>query len=545
MQTSSYLEEGAPAPSGRAWRSSREIISSVSVAALLAITAASAAKADEASVAKLEKEMHRIEKMHQAEIRALQAQIKKMRYMSPAHYAGPVVKGPGAYEPPMPFVIMSKGHQFGLSSPDGLNTIEFTGRVHLDTGGYVNYRPDFLQPVKNLGSPIVNFRRARIGVVGKFMGDWNYGLIYDFGGSSDGFAVPGGGASGIENAFLTYKGFANHHQPFPVVITIGAIDVPWTLGEAVGSNDLLMMERPTPQVMATSFGGGDNRTSLGFTSNDAHYFFGAWLTGPTTGALHTAGTAGGPQYSFLTRAAYTFTPTPVSTLHIGVNYANLFAPRAGANTSGYAFGDRPEVRLDPTSLFTIGTVPVSGGQVIGGEAAASYQNAFIMGEYFHYMLDSKTGTTPVTLAGGAPGPTITGDGGYVEASYTFGGKRHYNKGRGGYSGVVPEHPLAWGSDGWGALEVAGTFSVVDFKNANLSTAVLGPAYTGIGPAGSGPYGGAKQTAFGGGLNWYPNLNIKFMLDYEHVTVDRPSFFGGATTKGATVDWVAARTQFVW
>ena len=30
----------------------------------------------------------------------------------------------------------------------------------------------------------VNARRARIGVVGKFAGDWNYSLIFDFGGST-------------------------------------------------------------------------------------------------------------------------------------------------------------------------------------------------------------------------------------------------------------------------------------------------------------------------------------------------------------------------
>ncbi len=57
-----------------------------------------------------------------------------------------------------------------------------------------------------------NVRRARIGVLGKFLGDWNFALIYDFGGSSDGFggaaagSLPGGGASGIENAYLSYTG---------------------------------------------------------------------------------------------------------------------------------------------------------------------------------------------------------------------------------------------------------------------------------------------------------------------------------------------------
>jgi phosphate-selective porin len=54
-----------------------------------------------------------------------------------------------------------------------------------------------------------------------------------------------------------------------------------------------------------------------------------------------------------------------------------------------------------------------------------------------------------------------------------------------------------------------------------------------------------RSRFGIGLNWYPNLNMKFMLDYEHVVVDNPQFFGGPNYRGATIDWIAARTQFVF
>jgi phosphate-selective porin OprO and OprP len=50
------------------------------------------------------------------------------------------------------------------------------------------------------------------------MGDWNYGLVYDFGGSSDGFggtapgSLPGGGTSGIQNAYLSYQSIAMRTQ---------------------------------------------------------------------------------------------------------------------------------------------------------------------------------------------------------------------------------------------------------------------------------------------------------------------------------------------
>lgn len=527
-----HSKYGGDMPMSRRGRFCGVGLLALTVAAGAWMAASVPARADGAQIHRLEREMHHIEAMHQKEIRALQAQINRLRHAR-AHYAGPVVKGPEV-EPP--FVIMSKGHQFGLSSPDGLNTIEFTGRVHMDTGGYLNYNPLGTTAAAHpaLASPVVNFRRARIGFVGKFMGDWNWGIIADFGGSTD-----AGGASAIENAFVTYKGFYNHHQRFPVAITIGAIDVPWTLGEAVSSNDLVMMERPTPQVMATSFGGGDNRTSLGFTSNNHNYFAGAWLTGPTTGALHTAGATGlGPTFAALARVSYTIMPTPDSTLHAGFNYANMFAPRTGTNLEGYSFSDKPEVRLDPTSLFSIGTIPISDGQVFGAEAAGTFMGAYIQGEYFHYMLDSRTGTTAGTLAGGTAGPSINGDGGYVEASYSFGGKRHYKAGCGCYSGVIPDHPLAFGSNGWGAVELAGTFSIVNFDSSALTTlATAGTGYT--------SYTGARQVAYGGGINWYPNLNMKFMLDYEHVVVSKPLFQGGGNVNGATVDWIGARTQFMW
>jgi phosphate-selective porin OprO/OprP len=146
-----------------------------------------------------------------------------------------------------------------------------------------------------------------------------------------------------------------------------------------------------------------------------------------------------------------------------------------------------------------------------------------------------------------PGPTLNFNGGYVEASYSFGGKRLYDPSRGSYTGVIPQAPLAPGSSGWGALEIAGRFSVVNLNNSNLTTAKLGPAYSapGVLTGGTTTYGGGEQTSCGIGLNWYPNVNMKFMLDYEHVVINNPQFYGGPNYRGATIDWIAARSQFVF
>jgi phosphate-selective porin OprO/OprP len=121
----------------------------------------------------------------------------------------------------------------GPAYVDNLNRVSFTSRLHFDVGGY-DYRPNigygllthpaFYTVPQNLDSG-VNARRARIGLIGTFQADWVYSLIYDMGGSSDGFTssntgcrssvsgttctiglLPGGLASGIQTAYLSYQG---------------------------------------------------------------------------------------------------------------------------------------------------------------------------------------------------------------------------------------------------------------------------------------------------------------------------------------------------
>ena len=119
-------------------------------------------------------------------------------------------------------------------------------------------------------------RRARIGVLGKFAEDWNYALVYDFGGTSDGFGgtgavgpapgtpvgfLPGGAVSGIENAYLTYTGF----KPFggKLALEIGVMDVPYTMDEATSSNDMVFMERASSGIIAQNIAAGDFRSAIG------------------------------------------------------------------------------------------------------------------------------------------------------------------------------------------------------------------------------------------------------------------------------------------
>ncbi len=541
--------------------------------------------ADDAQIQKLEAQIQQIEARHQAEISSLRAEIRALRKERPSVLLA--TKGPGgAPVPAGPHVIMSSanGFHFGLASPDNQNTVELTGRLHIDTGGYTGYQPGTATTDKAGLAYGINLRRARIGVVGKFLGDWNYSLIYDFGNTSDSLnpnnALANANSStapslnnnylaGVENAYITYNGFYKHGGPFPIAIDLpGVQDVPWTIDEANGSNNIMFLERSSSQVVATEFGGGDFRTAAGAHSNNDRYWVGAYITGPNSGALHTLGylcnstssTASvvcnegsglGPQLSGLFRASYQLWQTPDASLHLGFNYANLFDPRIGANVEGVQLYDRPELRVDPTYFLNTSNIPAHGGEVFGAEAAATWQNFYLQGEYYHYIVDTLVGTSPYATpsggaisgwTGGTPGPTLNFNGGYVEASYTFGGRRIYVPALGAYSGVIPENPFTLGGSGFGAIEIAGRYSTVDLNDPNLTTTVLGSSYK---PSSGGTYGGSEQTSYGVGINWYPNLNLKFMLDYEHVIVDNPEYFGGPNTRGATIDWVAGRTQIAF
>lgn len=426
-----------------------------------------------------------------------------------------------------------------ICTADGANCISITSRLHLDVGGY-NYTPNTAATSPQQLNDGVNARRARIGVLGTFMNDWNYALVYDFGGSSDGFGgtnvgstggvslLPGGGTSGVENAYISYTGF----KPFGGKLAIegGYMDVNYTLDEATSSNDIMFMERASSQVIATSMAAGDFRSAVGARWYNDFLWFGGYVTGPTSGAIHAwgppTGTAGATeQYGATARAAWQVVNTKDYSFHIGGNGEWLLRPpisksATGVVTQTLTFADRPELRIDPTSIMSTGAIAnVDSAQVYSVEAAGSIGSLYVQGEYFWYNIDRIPGL-------GLPG--LNFDGGYIQAGYVLTGERRtYNPATGAYNGVVPNNPFSLADGGLGAWEIAGRVSVMDLNDR------LG-SITGI--------AGGKQTVYTAGLNWYVNRNIRFMVNYVHGDIDKQASAVSSSDVGAKFDAVAMRTQ---
>jgi phosphate-selective porin OprO/OprP len=265
--------------------------------------------------------------------------------------------------------------------PAWLSRCQTTGRPsappHFDVGGY-DYHPNTAATSPQKLDDGENLRRARIGVTGKFLEDWNYALIYDFGGSSDGFAstastgaapgvggtavgfLPGGGVSGVENAYLSYTGL----KPFGGQLAVdgGVMDLYYTLDEASSSNDIPFMERASSGVIAQNIAASDFRSAVGARWYDDRFWIGVYVTGPTTGAIHSASSLNPngtmEQLGSFARAAGQIVSGNGYSLHLGGEGEWLIrAPHdevTGAQT--LTLSDRPELRIDPTTLISTGAL---------------------------------------------------------------------------------------------------------------------------------------------------------------------------------------------
>jgi phosphate-selective porin OprO and OprP len=422
-----------------------------------------------------------------------------------------------------------------ICTADQQNCISLTGRLDFDAGGY-DYRPNSAHTNPQQLDNGVNARRARIGVVGKFLSDWHFALIYDFGGSSDGFAgtasaggtpvgfLPGGGLSGILNAYLSYDGF----KPFGGQLAIegGYMKVPYTLGEATSSKDILFLERASSQVIAADIAAGNRRSAFGARWYNDIFWAGAYVTGPVAGAIHSASSTSPDgtteQLGATARVAGQIISGNNYSVHIGADAEFLISPPHNLvdNSFTLTLSDRPELRIDPTAIIDTGAIAgVSGAQVYSAEAAATYGPLFFQGEYFWYNVARDN----------LPGlPSLTFDGAYAQASFVLTGETHpYVPASAAYGGIIPAKPFSPSSGGWGAWEIAGRISTVDL-NDQLGTA------TGV--------AGGRQTIYTAALNWYVNRNIRFMFDYLHGNISKQVSPTDPGDAGARFDAVAMRTQ---
>jgi phosphate-selective porin OprO and OprP len=426
-----------------------------------------------------------------------------------------------------------------ISSADGKYTATLRGVTQLDIGQYDQasagpVTSDFRRDGPALGASATNvdaaharhlkdgddFRRARIGVDGTANGDWDYRVLFDFGGA------------GTENAGQLYETWVQYSGFKPVKFRIGAFSPQIGMDDQQSTNTMPFIERAAVSDLARGLAAGDTRTAAQIFANGPHWLASAAVTGRTIGVINTGTASAVPQtfsdqLGFVGRLTYDPFYGPDWMVHLGVHgsYVARPADASGPTTAGptalassvIGLSNTPEFRVDATKFVNTGNIDAHSADTIGAEFAFQKKNFLLEAEYEDFGVDRSDGQASPNF-----------DGYYVEGLWTITGEpRRYNAQSAGFDGPAVAHPFSPKDGYYGAFELGLRYSDLDL---NYKPGAAGTLQTG-----SSIRGGDEQN-FTAGLNWYPNNIVRFMFDYQHVRIDRLSPATSATA--ASTIWLA-------
>jgi phosphate-selective porin OprO/OprP len=396
-----------------------------------------------------------------------------------------------------------------ISSADGRTSISLRSVVQVDAAHYgegndggaaSDFRRGSTGATANRESAAARdfsdgayFRRARFGFEGTVARDFTYRVLAELGGSGT------EGPARINDFWIGYTGFA------PFTIQLGAFSPPANMDDGVGVESSLFIERASASELSRTLGGADGRIGIGVRGNGTRWMSSLTLTTRTVNdaevfdsQLAAVGRVGG---LLLTSSDYN--------VHAGLSGTWVFQPpdQGSAAAPGQRhvvrFRDRPEIRVDSTRLVDTGSIDADSAYVYGLEAAANWKSWYLQAESFHYGIERSAATANFA------DPEFEGF--YVQGSWILTGEtRRYDPASGAFQSPRPFIPFS-SAGGWGAWELALRYSHLDldFHSGLEGTAAAADAIR-----------GGTQNILALGVNWYVNSNVKMMLNWLHVDVDR-------------------------
>ncbi|MEW5757244.1 MAG: porin [Pseudomonadota bacterium] len=319
-------------------------------------------------------------------------------------------------------------------------------------------------------------RRARLAADARFFKDWRLNAQYDLADTQERFRT----------LWLRYNGFDR------AALTIGQFQEPFGLEEATSSNHIIFMERSLANALAPG-------TNVGL---GLHRWGGRWAA--QAGAFRETDIEDADP--FAARAGYGFsgrvTGAPIDekdrVLHIGLS-ASYRIPRA---SDRLRIRSKPESDVTDARLISTGYMRnVDQAQVFGLEGASAWGPLLAQGEYVQ---------TRIQRYGDRPDETFNG--GYLAASWVINGKpRHYARRIGAFGRVIPRSEAVW--------EVGVRRSMLDLNSR------------------SGAITGGTEVNTTWAVNWYPNDQIRVMLNYIQVDTDAEAGDDDPSLLQMRVQWV--------
>lgn len=375
-----------------------------------------------------------------------------------------------------------------LDSADGKFKLKVGGRIMNDWAVY-STDEELRRQFGRIGDGS-EFRRARLFMEGSVYGNIKYKFQYDFA-SSDPF----------KDAYIQIK-----KVPMAGNFTVGHFKEPFSLEELTSSKYITFMERSLPNV----FSSGRNlgvRLNRSFMDKRATAAFGFFRQGNPADTSSTFGNSG--TYNATTRL--TMLPWYVEKgrqlVHLGLSYRHAFHDE----NERIRFRQRPEAHLGPRLVETP-RFHVEDVDYFAPEVALVYGPASLQFEWMSALADRPTGED------------LHYNGYYIFGSFFLTGEhRPYKTSSGAFNRVKPKKNFDW-KGGYGALELAARYSMIDLNDEDIN--------------------GGELSNFTFGVNWYLNPNVRIMLNYVRAMLDEDDCYykGDMGDHCGDADIVQARFQ---
>ncbi len=375
-----------------------------------------------------------------------------------------------------------------LDSADGQFKLKIGGRIMNDWAVYSTDKA-LRRQFGRIGHG-TELRRARLYMEGSVYGNITYKFQYDFA-SSDPF----------KDAYIQLK-----KVPLAGNFTVGHFKEPFSLEEMNSSKYMPFMERSLPNVFARGRNLGVllNRAFMEKRATAALGFFREGNPADTSTTFGNSGT-----YHATTRLTLLpwYQEKGCQLLHLGLSYRHAFHDTS--NTRRWR--QRPEAHLGPRLVETP-RFRVEDVDYFNPEVALVYGPASLQFEWMSALIDRPAADD------------IQYDGFYVFGSFFLTGEnRAYKTSSGAFDRVKPKNNFDW-QGGYGALELAARYSLLDLNDEDMN--------------------GGELRNFTFGVNWYLNPNVRFMLNYVRAMLDEDDCYykGGLGDHCGDADIVQARLQ---
>ncbi len=329
-----------------------------------------------------------------------------------------------------------------------------------DWADYEDEFADFFERQNSLAGGVM-LRRVRLAIKSQLWGDWYSEVDMDFAEES----------AALKDAYISYRGLFNGNGR----VRIGNFRQPFGLEEVTTSRNLTFMERSQgtdPFVVG-------RRVGLEVTQWQDKY---RWSVSAFGGDVEDYVKLANEQVNFAARFNYTPIREDDSVLMIGA--AGTMQKPTWIDYD-IKVNTRPETNVSDTKFVYAKYKDVDKYNVLGGELAYVNKRLRVQAEYM---------SAKYTFLDGED-EDVSNTGGYVYASYFLTDDGYtYDHKDAEFARLVPRNE-------GGAWEIAARYSSIDLNDEDVDAM----------------YG--SSTAFTLGLNYYPNPNIRWMLNYGMVDND--------------------------